>query len=271
MTEKDLDEEAVAAAWNNRNAEQWAEDVQAGFDLYRELYTLPAFLEFMPPVDGRKVIDLGCGEGSNTRLFAKLGGSMTGVDLSEEMIRRAQQAEDREPLGIRYEVGSFNELSAFGDGQFDGAVSTMALMDGPDLPAALRASHRVLKVGATLCFSVLHPCFVTPALRWLEDGQGGFRGLQVGRYFDKAPFVEHWRFKRPGADAVRPFEVPRFPRTLSDYVNAVTAADFRIVKLGESRPSEDLAREHPWLNRWYRHAPLVLFVAAVKEGPRSRT
>ena len=123
MTEKDLDEEAVAAAWN-RNAEQWAKDVQAGFDLYRELYTLPAFLEFMTPVDGRKVIDLGCGEGSNTRLFAKLGGLMTGVDLSEEMIRRARQAEHQEPLGIRYEVGSFNELSAFGDGQFDGAVST---------------------------------------------------------------------------------------------------------------------------------------------------
>jgi hypothetical protein len=55
---------------------------------------------------------------------------------------------------------------------------------------------------------------------------------------------------------------------LSDYVNALTAANFRIVKLGEPRPSEDLAREHPWLDRWYRHAPLVLFVTAVKEGPR---
>ena len=65
---------------------------------------------------------------------------------------------------------------------------------------------------------------------------------------------------------VRPFEVPRFPRTSSDYLNAVTAAGFRIAKIEELRPSEDLAREHPWLNRWYRHAPLVLFVSAVKEA-----
>jgi hypothetical protein len=142
-------------------------------------------------------------------------------------------------------VGSFGDLSGFADGEFDGAVSTMALMDAPDLPAALGASHRVLRAGATLCFSVLHPCFVTPALRWLEDGHGGYQGLQVGRYFDQAPFVEHWRFRRPGADAVQPFEVPRFPRTLSDYLNAVTAAGFRIARIGEPRPSEDPAREYP--------------------------
>jgi hypothetical protein len=163
-------------------------------------------------------------------------------------------------------VGSFTDLSGFANGQFDGAISTMALMDGPDLPTASRASHRVLRAGATLCFSVLHPCFVTPALRWLEDGNGGFQGLRVGRYFDKEPFVEHWRFRRPGADAVQPFEVPRFPRTLSDYLNAVTAAGFRIAKIGEPRSSEELAREHPWLNRWYQHALLVLFVLAIKEA-----
>lgn len=265
MTGNDLDEEAVAAAWN-RNAKQWTQDVRAGFDLYRELYTLPAFLDFMPSIDGRRVIDLGCGEGSNTRRFAKLGGRMTGIDLSEELIRQAWQVEREEPLGIRYEQGSFTDLSAFGE-EFDAAVSTMALMDGPDLPAALRAAYRVLRPGATLSFSVLHPCFVTPALRWVQDENGSFQGLQVGRYFDRSPFVEHWRFsKRPDPDAVQPFEVPRFPRSLSDYVNALVAENFRIVRLEEPRPSEELARERPWLNRWYQHAPLVLFVLAVKEA-----
>jgi SAM-dependent methyltransferase len=264
--EGDLDEAAVAAAWN-RNAEQWTQDVRAGFDLYRELYTLPAFLDFMPSIAGQDIIDLGCGEGSNTRRFARLGGRMTGVDLSEEMIRRAQQAESGEPLGIHYRVGSFADLSAFGEEQFDGAVSTMALMDSPDLPAALRAAYRVLRKGATLSFSVLHPCFVTPALRWLPDEHGGFHGLQVGRYFDRVAFVETWRFnRRPDPAAVPPFEVPRFPLMLSDYVNAVTEAGFRLVRIEEPRPPEALAQAHPWLDRWYRHAPLVLFVKAVKEG-----
>jgi len=266
MTDRGLDETAVAAAWD-RNAEQWTQDVRAGLDLYRELYTLPAFLEFAPPVSGRRVMDLGCGEGANTRRFAERGGLMTGVDLSAEMIRRARQAEAEKPLGIHYEIGSFTDLTAFGEEQFDGAVSTMALMDGPSLPDAFRAVHRVLKRGAVLSFSVLHPCFVTPAFHWLQDEQGAYQGLQVGRYFDRIPFVEHWRFSRRSNPSVAPvFEVPRFPRTLSDYVNALAAAGFRIIGMEEPRPPECLAREHAWLDRWYRHAPLVLFVTALKDG-----
>jgi ubiquinone/menaquinone biosynthesis C-methylase UbiE len=143
MAEKTLDEAAVAAAWN-RNAALWTEEVRSGFDFYRELYTFPAFLDFMPDIAGRRVIDLGCGEGSNTRRFAKLGGSMTGVDISAEMIARAWQREEEEPLGIAYHISSFSDLSSFADAQFDCALSTLALMDGPDLPAAIQACSRVL-------------------------------------------------------------------------------------------------------------------------------
>jgi SAM-dependent methyltransferase len=268
MTDVNLNEAAVAAAWD-RNAALWAKEVRSGFDLYREHYTLPAFLDFMPSIAGKQVIDLGCGEGTNTRRFARLGGAMTGIDLSPEMIKRARQTEEEEPLGIRYEIGSFSELSPIADEQFDCALSTMALMDGPDLQDALRAAYRVLKPGGTLCFSILHPCFITPALQWLTDGDGAYLGLRVGRYFEKTPFVEYWRFgRRPQMNELQPyaepFEVPRFPRTLSEYINAVSEAGFRLVKIGEPRPAEEMAREHAWLNRWYQHAPLVLFALAIK-------
>ncbi|MGO4527049.1 class I SAM-dependent methyltransferase [Microvirga sp. 2MCAF35] len=267
MTGTILDEAAVAAAWD-RNTETWTQEVRSGLDLYRELYTFPAFLSFMPPIAGKRTIDLGCGEGSNTRRFAKLGGLMTGVDLSGEMIRRARGHEEKESLGIAYEIGSFSDLAPFGDGEFDVALSTMALMDGPDLPGALKAASRVLKPGGCLCFSVLHPCFVTPAIKWLADETGAHLGLRVGRYFERVPFVEYWRFSRHDRSeqkaVTEPFEVPRFPRTLSDYINAVSEAGFRLVKIEEPRPSEELARRHDWLNRWYQHAPLVLFALAVK-------
>lgn len=71
-----LDEAAVARAWD-ANAERWTEDVRAGFDRYRELYTFPALLAFMPEVGGRAIIDLGCGEGANTRQFARRGARRT--------------------------------------------------------------------------------------------------------------------------------------------------------------------------------------------------
>ena len=141
-------------------------------------------------------------------------------------------------------------------------------MDGPDLPAAIRACFRVLRPGGSLCFSVLHPCFITPALRWgPTDGEGATdpRHLRVGRYFEKDPSwnvgVSADVLTRPHPHACdEPFEVPRFPRTLSGYVNAISEAGFRIVKMEEPRPSEERARAHAWLNRWYQHAPLVLFL-----------
>jgi len=64
-----LGEDQIAAAWD-ANAATWVEHVRAGYDLYRDLFTLPAFLGFIPDLDGQRVIDLGCGEGYNTRLLA---------------------------------------------------------------------------------------------------------------------------------------------------------------------------------------------------------
>jgi ubiquinone/menaquinone biosynthesis C-methylase UbiE len=263
MTDRAFDEDAVAAAWN-RNAAVWIEEVRDGMDLYRALYTFPAFLDFMPAIDGRRCIDLGCGEGANTRRFARRGGEMTGIDVSERMIARARECEAAEPLGITYEVSSFSDLSAIGDESFDCALSTMALMDGPDFPAAMRSAHRVLKPGGILCFSILHPCFITPELKWLQDESGTHLGLRIGRYFETAPFVECLRFKRPVSNPVTPFEIPRFPRTLADYLNAVIEASLRIDRIEEPRPSEEVSREHDWLMRWRQHAPLVLFVSASK-------
>lgn len=264
MSDINLDEAAVASAWDG-NADQWTHDVRAGYDKYRELYTLPAFLGFMPEIGGREVIDLGCGEGSNTRRFARLGGRMTGIDLSARFIEKAREAEAADPLGIRYIVSSFSNLADFADESFDCALSTMALMDGPDFPAAMREAHRVLRTSGTLAFSVLHPCFITPVMAWVRDEEGRHLGLRAGRYFDKGSFVERWHFsKRPSSDVVTPFQVPRFPRTLSDYLNAVSVAGFRIARIEEPRPPEEAARENPWLMRWHEHAPLVLFVEAWK-------
>lgn len=264
MSADELDEAAVAAAWE-RNAAQWTQDVRAGYDRYRELYTRPAFLDFLPNLAGLEAIDLGCGEGSNTRLLAERGGRMTGVDITQSFIDTARRREAEEPLGIRYETASFTDLTGFEDASFDLAVSTMALMDGPDFAGAMRAAFRVLRPGGRLAFSILHPCFITPATAWVRDAAGEPLGLRVGRYFERAPFVERWHFsKRPPGEAVEPFEVPRFPRTLSDYLNGMTEAGFRIERLAEPRPEAAVCRDNPWLERWRRHAPLVLFVAATK-------
>jgi SAM-dependent methyltransferase len=211
------------------------------------------------------VIDLGCGEGSITRLLARRGARMTGVDLSPGMIAEAEAEERREPLGIAYRVDSFTRMMGMSPDSFDAAVSTMAMMDCPDFTGAVHEVFRILKPGAPFCFSILHPCFITPATRWVRDGAGCEQALMVGRYFEEAAFVERFRFSRdPDGGVFPPFEVPRFPRRLDTYVNTLIAAGFELTRLEEPRPSEAPAASHPRLKRWRDHAAIFLYLAARK-------
>jgi SAM-dependent methyltransferase len=261
-----IGEADVRAAWD-RNAAAWTDRVRARRDLYRDVFNNPSFFAFLPPLAGLEVVDFGCGEGSNTRELARMGARLTGIDLSPAMIAEARAAEAREPLGITYRVASFTDLADLPPARFDAAVSTMAMMDAPDFAAAAREAFRILKPGGFFAFSVLHPCFVTPSLRWLRDEAGSETGLVVGRYFDEVSFVERWRFsKDPEAERFPEFEVPRFPRTLETYVGGLLAAGFRLTGLKEPRPTEAMAREHPWLRRWREHAAIFLYLAAEKPG-----
>ena len=264
MKHSGMSEDEVAGYWD-RNADSWSDQVRKGWDYYREYLNNPAFLRFIGDLDGRMVLDAGCGEGRNTRLLARGGAQMVGVDISRKMIEFARAEEEREPLGIRYELTSFTDLSAFPDASFDVVVSFMALMDGPDFQGAAQEIFRVLRSGGEFCFSIIHPCFNTKGYGWTIDADEDPGKLTVSDYFSDEPFVERWKFsKNPESGDVEPFAVPVFYRTLSQYVNTLIGTGFVLRAIEEPRPSEEACQEHPWLRRWRDHATLFLYIRAAK-------
>lgn len=89
-------------------AQQW---VDAKTIPYIELILTHSLFEMVGDVKGKSVLDLACGEGADSRLLIRRGAAdVLGVDISHEMIRLAEQAEQREPLGCRYLVGNVAEL-----------------------------------------------------------------------------------------------------------------------------------------------------------------
>ena len=160
MSEPEFSLDEVARYWDD-NAAAWAREVRQGHDVARELLNNPAFLAIIGDLRGRQVLDAGCGDGYNTRILARAGAHLTGVDLSARMIELAQEEERGAPLGIRYARASYTNLTLFADATFDAVVSFMAMMDGPRFDLAMAECLRVLRPGGRLAFSITHPCFIT--------------------------------------------------------------------------------------------------------------
>ena len=62
----------------------------------------PSWIEMCGKIKGLRVLDLGCGDGYSSRMLARRGAHVTGVDKSSEMLERARTKEDEEQLGIEY-------------------------------------------------------------------------------------------------------------------------------------------------------------------------
>ena len=98
-----MDRKEVAACWE-RNADAWTKLSRAGYDVYRDSFNTPAFLELLPDVDGLDGLDIGCGEGHNTRCVAQRGARMTAIDVAETFVRHAREQEEQAPLGIDCQI-----------------------------------------------------------------------------------------------------------------------------------------------------------------------
>jgi ubiquinone/menaquinone biosynthesis C-methylase UbiE len=90
-----------------------------------------AIMDFLSPVTGRHILDVGTGTGRAALLFARAGAHVTGVDASEEMLAVARTRAAAEGAVITFQAGDAHALD-FHDKSFDAVVSLRVLMHTPD-------------------------------------------------------------------------------------------------------------------------------------------
>lgn len=249
------------ALWN-ANAAAWTELSRAGFDVYRDLVNTPAFFALLPAVDGLECLDLGCGEGHNTRLLAAKGARVAALDIAELFITAAA-GQDR--TGICYLAGDGSALP-FGAAAFDAVTAFMSVMDVADPERTLAEVARVLRHGGFVQFSVLHPVISEPAGRWLHDESGVRQARAIGDYFYQGPLTETWTFSQAPEkvrDRYQPFTITYARRTLAGWLGAVLAAGLVIDAVTEPCADEETAAAHPQVADT-RIAPYFLIVRARK-------
>ena len=244
-----MDHKEVAGYWN-RNADAWTKLSRAGCDVYRDHINTPGFFRMLPDVGGLRGLDIGCGEGHNTRLLAGRGARMDAVDISETFIRYAQQSELEDPLGIVYQQASAVELP-FSDQTFDFVTGFMSFMDIPETDKVILESCRVLRTGGFLQFSITHPCFQTARWKWILDEKGNRTAMACGDYFSKRDgTIDQWMFSALPDDSsgrYPDFQIPRFDRTLSYWLNLLMETGFLLEQVAEPYADDEAIRQYPQL------------------------
>ena len=173
----------VRGAWET-NAEWWDAYYKEGNDFHLTLIAPPTerLLGIEP---GETILDVACGNGAFTRRMAELGARVVAFDFSETFVECARKRTTDYTGRIEYRVLDATDreaLRSLGEGRFDAAVCTMAIMDMEEIEPLAEALPQLLKPAGRFVFSILHPCFNNPSSRMSveqEDRDGDLRTVRT--------------------------------------------------------------------------------------------
>jgi ubiquinone/menaquinone biosynthesis C-methylase UbiE len=104
---------------------------------------------------GLKVLEIGCGVGTDGAQFAKAGAEYTGIDLTDAAIELARKRLELAHLKGEFRVSDAEQLD-FADESFDVVYSHGVLHHTPDIATAVSEIHRVLKPGGQAIVMLYH-------------------------------------------------------------------------------------------------------------------
>src|ERR1700739_1475617 len=148
---------ASFAGMFDENADQWARQEPM---ILSDFTARPLVLQELAPLTGKQVLDLGCGEGYVARLVAQAGAqSGFGIDISSEMVGRAQGAASGAPCPMTFRRGKAIDFGEFPREQFDRviAVFMVSYLSRAEMTEVFRTVRSRLAPAGRFIFTVPHP------------------------------------------------------------------------------------------------------------------
>jgi 2-polyprenyl-6-hydroxyphenyl methylase/3-demethylubiquinone-9 3-methyltransferase len=135
------------------------------------------------PLEGLRLLDIGCGGGLVAEPLARLGAAVTGIDAAERNIQVAAQHAEGGGLAIEYRCAAAEDLVAAGE-RFDAVLALEVVEHVADVPGFLQACAGLVRPGGLFLASTLNRtvrAFATAiigaeyVMRWLPPGTHDWR------------------------------------------------------------------------------------------------
>lgn len=210
---------------------------------YNALYDRPATFELIGDVDGKRVLDAGCGPGIYVAELVARGADVLGCDASPQMIELARAA-----IGARASLRVHSLEEPFDwveDGTIDVVVSALVYHYINKRVDYLREVRRMLRPNGSLVISTHHP-----AGDWHRLG---------GSYFAVEAVTETWSTG---------WEITAWRMPLTQLVGEFTEAGFVIERLIEPAPQAQMQNSHPAAFEKLSTEPGFLFFRLAKRQRR---
>lgn len=206
-------------------------------------------LRLLGNLEGKRVLDLGCGAGHASVAMAKQGAKVIAVSDESDLVARTRDAAEREESKVEVHQSDLAEIPFLRADSIDAVVSVYSLAGVADLDRVFRQVHRVLRPEQPLVLSLPHPAASMFDTTTSEP-------LRIRRsYFEKRP--RQWTLGgRVGLEHTH---------TVAGVFTSLMRANFRVDILIEPEPIADGERSRFWndLSDW---VPSTLLVRARKQG-----
>jgi len=196
---------------------------------HNAFYERPATLSLLPKLEGKRVLDAGCGPGHYAAELLDRGAGVVAVDVTPEMVELARAGIGGRAGVIEADLG---RPLPFSGRSFDVVLCALVLEYIEDRESLFREFFRVLKPGGRLVYSHGHPMSDYVLVRDRVDPGAA--------YFDTALFDYPWG----GFGEPRPV-VRSWRRPLGAMLNPLVAAGFTLEAVLEPKPTEAFREADP--------------------------
>jgi ubiquinone/menaquinone biosynthesis C-methylase UbiE len=178
---------------------------------YNDFVEQPAIKSAISDLNGKSILDLGCGTGQFAKFCIENGASkVLGVDISRNMIEKANK--DNKHEKIEYFCISIEDLE-LQDEKFDIIISSLAVHYIEDYPALIKKVSRLLNKNGEFIFSTEHPIVTArkEMNNWFKDDSGNRVHWAFDNYQEEGKREQHWYIDG----------VIKYHRTISTLINTL--------------------------------------------------